>query len=109
MFVLLAACVIVWPTQWISDRANLWLRVAAIVLTALQAIVGGPRLQLLPAYLIAVLFLILLLANRNDGVEPSAIRESEESSIKTIVRWSMVLGTAGLLIVAIVLELFRPM
>ena len=105
---LLAVCIVVWPTQLISDRTNMWLRIAAIVLVVLQLLVDGPRAQLVPAYLVATLFAILLVGNRSGRNEPSKVRESREGILKKLMRWTLVLGTAVILLISIVFCLLFP-
>jgi predicted dienelactone hydrolase len=102
---LLLICVIVWPTQWISDRQNRVLRIIAVSLVALQLIVDGPRAQLVPAYAIALLFVLLLLVNRHAANEPSKVRESKESLAKKLLRWTMVTG-AGVFVLMSMLFCF---
>ena len=103
----LAVCVFVWPTQLISDRQNRWLRITVISVCAVQVIVDGPRMQLLPAYLVAALFSILLIPRRGME-EPSAIRESKESRGKKLVRWGMVAGSGVLVLAATILCVLYP-
>jgi len=89
---LLALCVIVWPTQWITDDQNRWLRIAAVLSAIAQVVVQGPRIELVGAYLVAVLFSVRLLPKRS-GV-PSSVRESQESMKAKLMRWALVLGSA---------------
>jgi hypothetical protein len=105
---LLAVCIVVWPTQLISDRTNRWLRIAAIVLVVLQIVVDGPRAQLVPAYLVATLFAILLVAHRPGQEESSKVRESKEGIFKKLVRWTLVCGTAVVLLISILFCLLFP-
>src|SRR5688572_15648819 len=88
----LTICVFVWPTQWITDNLNRWLRIVAVSLAVGQIVVQGLRIELVGAYLVAALFAVLLIARRG-GEEPSAIRESKEGSTAKFVRWVMVLGS----------------
>src|SRR5690349_1674635 len=108
MLTLFAVCIFVWPTQLISDRVNLWLRVAAILLVVLQLMFDGPRPQLLPAYFIAALFLVLLLTHLRREQELSSIRENKEGLRKKIMPWCLVLVTSGLLLTSIVFCLVFP-
>jgi hypothetical protein len=110
VFALIAVCIAVWPTQLISDGLNRWLRIAAVVLVALQVLVGGPRLPWVPVYLIALLFALLLIADRRVDHEPSSVRESHEGTLKKAIRWTLVLGCAAALLASVVLSLLyaRP-
>jgi hypothetical protein len=99
VLILLFACVALWPTQLISDGQYRLLRIAAVVLTALQLILAGPRVQLLPAYLVAGLFALLLLPRKGRSNVPSAVLEQQEGLAKKLVRWSMVV-VAGLAVLA---------
>lgn len=105
---LIAGCLVVWPTQLISDSLNRWLRIAAVGLVALQLLVDGPRLAWIPIYLIALLFTLLLVADRNVKDEPSSVRESQESSFKKAIRWTLIAGCAAALIASAVLSFLHP-
>ena len=104
----LLAAVVVWPTQWISDRSYFRLRLAAVSLVALQLIVDGPRLQLIPAYCVALLFAALLILNRHDANEPSAIRERNESMAKKRLRWAMAAGSGVAVLCSVALCVLYP-
>ena len=105
--ILLAVCVVAWPTQWIPDRQYRWLRIAAVAAVVLQMIVDQPRLQLVPAYGVAMLFLLLLIAGPGTDGQPSSLRESQEGKRKKLVRWSLVMGSAAALVLAAFLT-FTP-
>jgi hypothetical protein len=104
---LLAICIVVWPTQVISDAANRWLRIVAIAAAAFHAIVQWPRLPFVPAYLIAVLFALLLVRDRKRD-EPSSVRESRESAGQKGMRWILILGSAAALLATVALCLLTP-
>jgi hypothetical protein len=108
VFALIAVCIVVWPTQLISDGVNRWLRLAVVGLVMLQCALEGPRLSLSPVYLIALLFALLLLADRRVKDEPSSIRERQEGSIKKAIRWTLILGCAAALLAAIALSYLYP-
>ena len=103
----LALCVVIWPTQLISDAQYRWLRIIAVGLTALQLVVDGPRNQLIPAYLVAALFLVLLIP-RASSAEPSAVREQTEGSSKRMARWAMVVVLGLMLALSMVLCAYFP-
>jgi hypothetical protein len=104
---LLLICVVAWPTQWISDRGNRALRIVAVSVIILQLMVDGPRPQLLPAYLVALVVGILLIANR-DGGKATSIRESKARLVQKLARWTMVLGTGVFLLVSALLCALFP-
>ncbi len=108
IFIALAACVFFWPTQLISDDQNRWLRIVAVGVVAMQLIGEGPRLQLLPAYLIAGLFALLLIPRGSADDEPSAVRESKESRLKKAARWAIVVTAASLLLASIFYTSLSP-
>jgi hypothetical protein len=100
---LLMLCVIVWPTQWITDNQNRWLRIVAVCSVVIQIICTGPRIEMVGAYLVSALFAIRLVP-RKGHTEPSAIRESTESTKAKLVRWAMVLGSASALVISALLS-----
>ena len=104
---LLAICVAVWPTQIVSDGANRWLRIVAVVAAALHAIAEWPRLPFVPAYLVAVLFALLLVRDRKRD-EPSSVRESREGAGEKGVRWILILGCAAALVATGALCVLTP-
>jgi hypothetical protein len=104
---LFAICIIVWPTQLITDRQNRWLRIAAISLIAIQLVIEGPRVQLFGPYFVAALFAILLIP-RSSATEPSSVRENREGTAKKLIRWTMVAGTGLLLSVSAALCFLYP-
>jgi len=103
----LALSVVIWPTQLISDAQYRWLRIIAVGLTALQLVVDGPRIQLIPAYFVAALFLVLLIP-RASSTEPSAIRERTERFSKRLARWTMVVVVGLTVTLSIVLCVYFP-
>jgi hypothetical protein len=100
---LIAACIVVWPTQWISDTQNRWLRIAAIGSVAAQLLVAGPHFPLIPAYFVAALFVVLLVLDRRRSDESSAVRERHEGALKKAVRWTLILSCAGAWLASVVL------
>jgi len=100
----LLVCVVVWPTQLITDRQNRWLRIVVVGLCAFQLGVDGPRAQLLPAYLVAAVFLVRLIPRRS--TLPAT--PSKEGIGKKIVRFSVIVGTGFVLLVSILLCLIFP-
>ena len=108
VWTLIAGCLVVWPTQLISDSLNRSLRIGAVGLAVLQLLVEGPRLSWIPIYLIALLFALLLVADRRVKDEPSSIRESKEGSGKKAIRWTLILGSAAALLASIVLSFLYP-
>jgi hypothetical protein len=104
---LFVLCIVVWPTQLISDRANRWLRIAAICAAALHAVMQWPRMEFIPLYLVAVLFGLLLVRDRKRD-EPSSVRESRESAGQKGVRWILILGCAAALVATVALCLLAP-
>jgi asparagine N-glycosylation enzyme membrane subunit Stt3 len=99
---LLAVCVIVWPTQLIGDNRNRWLRVVAVAFCAVQIVVQGARVQLLPAYLVAAMFAGLLLIDqvkrqRQPGTEAGI---APRSLLGKVLRWLAVSGAMIALLVA---------
>ena len=105
---LIAACVVVWPTQLISDGLNRWLRLTTIGSITAQLVLDGFRLPLLPAYLIGVMFAGLLLLDLRVRTEPSAVRESTEGSSKKAARWALIAGASLGLLLSIALSLAYP-
>lgn len=105
---LIAICIAVWPTQLISDSLNRWLRIGAIGSALLQVLIAGVRLPLMPVYLVALLFAVLLVADRKVKDEPSIVRESKESALKKAVRWTLILGCAAAWLTAAVLCVLFP-
>lgn len=99
---LLAICIALWPTQVISDGANRWLRIVAIVAATVHAIALWPRWPFVPAYLVATLFALLLVRDRKRD-EPSSVRESRESAGQKGARWILILGCAAALIATVAL------
>lgn len=91
ILITLSVCVVVWPTQWISDRQNTWLRAVTVVLVAVHLLFDGPRMQLIGAYAVAVLFLLLFIPRGQDRSEPSSVRESKESATMSSSRWALVI------------------
>ena len=108
VFALIAACIAVWPTQLISDNANRWLRIVIVGSLAMQLLIDGPRAALVPVYLVAVLFALLLVADRRVKDEPSGVRESQEGSLKKVIRWTLMLGCAAALLTSVVLWFLYP-
>ena len=108
VLVLFALCVAVWPTQFISDNANRWLRVAAIGAAALHAITQWPRVAFIPVYLVALLFALLFMRDRKVNDEASSVRESREGTAKKGARWTLILGCAAALIATVVLSIWLP-
>ena len=104
MFATLGFCVVVWPTQWITDAQNRWVRIIGMGLVIAQLIVEGFSLPLLGAYAVAALFALLLIP-RGQGDEPSSVRESKEGSAKKLSRWAMVTACGASLIASIVWRL----
>ena len=90
---LLGVCVLVWPTQWVTDDQNRWLRAVTVLGVIAQLAFEGLRIELIGAYAVALLFAIRLIPRKGE-VEPSAVRESKESTGATSMRWAMVLGSA---------------
>jgi predicted dienelactone hydrolase len=105
---LLAICVFVWPTQQVTDNQNRWLRIVAVGLVAFQLLVEGPRLQLLPAYLVGALFSILLIAWHLGDRQASAIRESNERFTKKLARWTLIGSTSFVLFLSALLCVCFP-
>lgn len=104
---LFAVCIVVWPTQLISDAANRWLRLAAIAAAILHAAIEWPRVPFIPTYMVALLFALLLVRDRNND-EPSSVREGREGAGKKGARWFLIGGCAAALLATVALCLLLP-
>lgn len=100
---LVAICILVWPTQLISDSVNRWLRIATIVALAAHVLLAGPSIAFVPTYCVGILFALLLVRDRKVNDEPSAVRESREGAGKTGARWILIGGCAAALAATLVL------
>jgi hypothetical protein len=99
--VLLAVCIVLWPTQLISDQHYRWLRIVAVTTVVVQLIVNGWSAAMLPAYAVAMLFAALLVVGPGTKDGPSKIRESKEGPKKKFVRWAMVTASGVAVLISI--------
>jgi hypothetical protein len=106
MFAFLGVCVLVWPTQWVTDKQNLWLRIASVALTGAQLVIEGPNPRLLGGYIVAALFALFLIPRGEDSTQPSSVRERDEGILKKRSRWMMVIFSAVCLMTSIAWSLF---
>jgi predicted dienelactone hydrolase len=102
-----------------GSSANLRLRLAALGICLIQLVAGGPRLELVPAYLVAGVFVVLVAIDMTRKLPAEAAKPSIHSLspsrssgafIRTLVRWMGIAGgTLALLLAAMLLAAFHSL
>ncbi len=99
-----------------GSSANLRLRLAALGICLIQLVVGGPRLELVPAYLVAGVFAVLVAIDMtrklpattaNPSIQGLPPSRSGGSFARTLVRWTGIAGgTLALFLAALLCVAF---
>jgi len=102
-----------------APSANLWLRLTALGICLIQFVEIGPRLELVPAYLVAGVFAVLVAISMTQkllakAANPSILDlpspRSRGAFMMTLVRWTGIAGgTLALLLAALLLAAFHSL
>lgn len=91
-------------TRVISRRASHWLRVASLASCLMQLIVQGPRLELVPAYLVSLVLALLVLIDVASGGPKTEAEPRRRSRVAKVIRWTAITGATVSLLVAAILS-----
>ena len=95
-----------------GSRANLQLRLAALGICLIQLVAEGPRLELVPAYLVAGVFAVLVAIDMvrklpataaNPSIQGLPRSRSSGAFVRTLVRWTGITGGTLVLLLAALL------
>ena len=102
--------------RMVGANANLRLRLAALGICLIQLVAGGPRLELVPAYLVAGVFAVFVAIDMTRKVPATAANPSIQglppsrsggAFVRTVVRWTGIAGgTLALLLAALLCAAF---
>jgi predicted dienelactone hydrolase len=90
----------------VGARVHRWARLIALVACVVQVVIAGPRLELMPAYVVAVLLAVFALVDvaTNGFAATAPDTPPLRSRIVTLARWLAVGGATLLLLIALLLR-----
>jgi predicted dienelactone hydrolase len=102
----LAICVLAAAMRRVvAPHWSRWLRLAASTSCLLQLVAQGPRLELVPAYVVAAVFGVLVLVDvARNGRRTEAASSGSGSRIATFTRWTAIGGATVSLLLAVMLS-----